>query len=170
MPKEAVKLGEHSYDVVPQKWGYLRTRLGGVFSALAESNTDGVNAADLVGGRAHDVLKVFIPNLMPSYEWHGYPTQEAMDAGDYSDEYDKSPTPDEIVLAFQVVMRANRLDLLGKLKDLVDPQMIRAYVNKAVAEAVDSQTTTSPNSSAAGTDGPSTTSSTTESTESESAD
>jgi hypothetical protein len=158
---EYVKLGDHNYEVVPQRLGYLRSKLGQVFNALTEVDQDVTGVGDvlaLLGDRVYDVLKVLIPDLMPKWEFAGFATQEAMDANDYDERYDKSPDPRQVALALQITLALNRLDLIRHLTKIVDPTLARAYINRAIAESMESATTTSQNLPVPSTDGPSTTS------------
>lgn len=143
-----VSIGTYSYTVVPQRIGRLRKRLGRALSDLESLSGD--TLVDFVGeslGRAHDVLKVFIPDLMPVYEFCGYRSQEAMDA-DEDEEGEYGPTLPEIINAFEAVMRVNRLDLLGHLRSVVSPELIRAFISSRVAETIRQAETSRTSSSA----------------------
>lgn len=81
-----VELGEHRYAVVPQKLGRLRHSLREAFRGSDVEVEDGVavleseTPSDLVsslGDQAHKLLSVFIPGLMPEWEWQGYPSEDA---------------------------------------------------------------------------------------------
>lgn len=133
-----VVLGEHTYEVFPQRHAYLNHRLGQWFDSLQNVSAGASDVSTLhdflglIGDRAYDLLKVMIPDLMPEYEFSGFATQEALDAGDYKEQYDRSPTYDELFGAFQVCLKVNRLDALKNLGKAVDPRIIRAYLTQAV--------------------------------------
>jgi hypothetical protein len=149
-----VRLGEHDYAVYPQKIGYLENKLGRFIEALTgDSATSTDSIVDFLGDKAYDVLHVFLPRLMPEYEFRGYRSQEAFDARDYDPEGDASPSFPEIVEAMQTCMRVNRFDLFGHLGKLVDEETRGALVAMAVARSTgglsptESSTTTPPTTS-----------------------
>lgn len=133
-----ITLGDGKYAVVPQRIGYLRSKLGVAFGGLADMDLRADNILDVLGTRAHAVLQVFIPDLMPEWEFAGYPTKEAMEAGDYKEEYDKSPSPREIRRAFTVAAQVNEIDLLKHLGKLIGPEVIRSYLAGIVADSMTS--------------------------------
>lgn len=61
------------------------------------------------------------------------PVLEDDDPG-YDVELDRSPTPPEIIHAFNVCMRVSRFDLLKHLRGLVGEDFLRAWVTKAMAD------------------------------------
>lgn len=71
---EHVRLGEHIYEVTPQRIGYLRSKLGVVFTQLTRGDLDG-GVVEIVLNKAHDILSVFIPDLMDGWEWEGYASE-----------------------------------------------------------------------------------------------
>lgn len=148
-----VELGAHRYTIVPQKIGRLRRKLRDAFSPedgeeisedealeiageIAEATEDGrgEDIVEQLGNQAHTVLEVFVPNLMPKYEWLGYGSQEAQEKDDYDDVRDNSPDIPQIVDALAAAMHVNKLDLLKQLKDLVSPDFRQAMVQKVVAD------------------------------------
>lgn len=165
-----VALGDYSYEVVPQRIGRLKKHLGRTFGDIANLSFESVDGfVDELGDRAHRVLQVFIPDLMPLYEWLGYRSQDALD-NDEEPEDDKGPTFPQIVSAFEVVMQANRFDLFSHLKAVVSPDLLRAQIAGALARTMDGQTMTSQStSSIPGLDTPLTTSGTSSPTSDESA-
>jgi hypothetical protein len=173
-PGERIALGDREYVVFPQKIGRLRSKLGLEFhnlTALAdELGGEGTGLNDFLETsleRAYRLLKVLIPDLMPLHEFLGYGTEAAQEAGEYHEESDVGPDFPQIVHAFEVTLRVNRLDLFGHLKGLFDPDLIRAYANRTMLDVMMPQETeeettgTSASSSATpGPDTPQTTSST----------
>src|SRR3954454_24556443 len=95
-----VKLGEHEYIVFPQKIGYLMNKLGPRLQEALEAEIDGVGGVKLAGVKAHDVLSVFIPDLMPAHEFLGYTSEESLVADEYDEHADKSPDAPQIEAAF----------------------------------------------------------------------
>ena len=94
----------------------------------------------MLGERAYTVLATLIPALpsrMPEHIFRGYPTKQAYQAGEYDEATDSSPTFPEIVYAFEVAYRINRLDLVGNLKSLLDPQLIQRYLRLEMAKAME---------------------------------
>jgi len=127
--KLALELGDYEYVLVPQRWGYLQAKLPKAASGL--DNLDPGDMNDLIGmlgRRAYHVLKVFIPSLMPEYEFMGYPSQEKMDAGEYDEAHDKSPDPGQVIDAFEAAAKVNRIDLVKHLGKLIGPELIRAWL------------------------------------------
>jgi hypothetical protein len=171
-----VELGPHRYTVVPQKIGRLRRELNRAFNSEtgdeeAEAVAEALDAAksgeeedviEALGGQAHAVLLVFIPDLMPKYEWLGFASEEAMKADESSDATDHSPDMDQVIEALNTCMQVNRIDLLKHLRSLVGPDFLQAMVQKLIADFL---TSNSPNSSSVPTlDTPTTTSTPTDQT------
>ena len=118
-----ITMGAHEYEVRPQKIGYLMHRLGPRLQEVLESEVEGVDGAALVGARAHDVLKVFIPDLMPLHEFLGYASEETMRNGEYSEATDVSPEPLQIKDAFSAAKMVNGGEVLDHLKALLGPAL-----------------------------------------------
>jgi hypothetical protein len=136
-----VILGEHELDVYPQRHAYLANKLGKFISELAETGGDITTENILSFGqqRIYELLCVVIPQLgkrMPLYEFLGYPSNEALQAGEYDVAQDKSPTVPEIHDALAVVGRVNRFDILKHLAKVFDPNLVRAAINQQVAAQV----------------------------------
>lgn len=142
-----VVLGEHSYPIYAQRHAYLANRLGRAVAKLQDM--EGMDAGSLesavssLGEQAYDFLQVFVPKLMPKYEWAGYPTQESYEARDYQEEYDRSPTIPEITFAFETALKANRLDSLKSLGKLVNLDLIRAYISAGMVNLIERQRSSS---------------------------
>jgi hypothetical protein len=113
-----VQLGEHEYTVHPQRHAYLRHRLGDKIELLGQNLNliaDG-NFLDQIVDQAYEFLSVFIPEMMPQWEFEGYGTPEAFEARSYDEAADRSPTTGQIIGAFEAALRVNRLDLVKHLK------------------------------------------------------
>lgn len=127
--KLAVTLGDHEYVMVPQRWARLRNKLPEVASGLqTEGLSDWGELLNMLGDRAYSLLQIFIPDLMPTWEFNGYPTKEAEEAGEYNEEYDKSPEPGQIQDAIAAAGKLHRLDILQSLGKMVGPELIRAFL------------------------------------------
>jgi hypothetical protein len=144
-----VVLGDHTYTVYPQRIGYLENRLGKWISTLTNANVEGDDILAMLGDQVYGLLKVFIPKLMPYHEFRGFPSVADMESGNYDEAADASPSPDQIVVAFEVVTAVNRFDLFKHVGKLVDPHLLRAQATAMVAErltgpssVIESSTTT----------------------------
>lgn len=148
-----VTLGDVTVPVYPQRVSYLVNK---TVPAIHEV-LNGAQVADLTAdlatvlrqigqGGAYDILTAACPTLakrMPRYVFCGFPSQAAMDAGEYDPDLASDPTLDEIVEAFKVVGRVNGMEnilsagkLLGKA---IDPRLLKAEVSLAVANFIGSQ-------------------------------
>jgi hypothetical protein len=171
-----VPIGNQVYTLVPQKLGRLRSQLPIQFRSLESladlevSSFDGFVGQSLE--RAHGILKVFIPDLMPVHEFCGFSTEQAYEANEYHEESDHGPDLPQIRFAFEEAMRVNALDLFKHLKNVFGPDLLRAVLQEQVLTRVaasPTQTSTS-TSSTSGPDTESMTSGTTPPTESASSD
>lgn len=119
---EYVTLGDHRVPVVAQRHARLRHK-------LSKDDFQKIMTMDY-GTESYRVLSVLIPWMvqinqetgipnLPLYEFEGYRSQEAMEAGDYQEEYDRSPTSEEIVLAFEKALMVGGASRLGKLMNLL---------------------------------------------------
>jgi hypothetical protein len=149
-----VSLGGHTYEVVPQRIGRIKKRIGRQLSTLADLS--GGNILDVGMERAHSIIEVFIPDLMPLHEWLSFSSESAMNDPEAEEAEDLGPTWPEITTAFGVITRVNDFDLVKHLGKVINPELVRAYVSSFLFEQMDSLT--------AGTDGTTTDSSSTPST------
>lgn len=136
-----VALGDQSYSIVPQRIGRLRSRLGVEFKGLEAMTQFGDDATfdGLIGSsleRAHSILGVFIPDLMPLHEFCGFSTNEAYEADEYHEASDHGPDLTQLRVAFETCMKVNSLDLLSHLKNVFGPELIRAVVQEQVLTRV----------------------------------
>lgn len=134
---QEVTLGAHTYKVRPQKIGYLIHKLGPNLQEALAAEITGVDGAALVGVKAHDVLAVFIPDLMPAHEFVGYASEEAMLAGAYDEEADNSPEPLQIKAAFKAASDVNGGEVFKHLKALMGPTLwekLTAFLTAKLAE------------------------------------
>lgn len=129
----------HSYRVVQQRHARLNRQLfgsEGIFSSVEElsevldvesDNLDGFVRE--IGGKAYELLRVFIPDLMPRWEWDGYASETAADAEQYDEDADRSPSIPQITSALNAAIQVNGLGWLTKIKELIDPKVLRNAVN-----------------------------------------
>ncbi len=151
-----ITLGAHKYRVEEQPAPYLEMEL----VEFAEKVRGVKTADDLAGivieqdgtpadmprarqgfgqiaGPAYDVLRVFIPDLMPEWEFRGFASQEAFDAG----LRDKTaarlgPTFPQIKRAFEAAFLINELDVLKHLGKVIPPDLIQAFAKQAIGDSV----------------------------------
>lgn len=139
---ETITLGDHELEVFPQRHAYLTNKLGKYIDRLAASDLDISDASGLtsfLGSEAYDLLGVLVPQYgkrCPRYEFLGFASQAACDAGDYNEELDKSPTFEQIIEAFTVSARVQRFDTLKILGKVFDPKLIRGWINAQLATAL----------------------------------
>lgn len=151
-----ITLGAHTYTVEEQPMPYLEMefeefaqRFQGVSSPedLADVVVmqDG-SPADVPAGRkgfgqiagpGYDVLRVFIPDLMPEWEFRGYASEAAFQAGVRDRETARlGATVPQIKRAFEAVFLVNELDVLKHLGKVVPAELIQAFAKKAVGDSV----------------------------------
>jgi len=154
-----VTLGTVTVPVYPQRIGYLENRIGPAVQA-ALSRGEGLSASDLMPASkeaAYDLLVALIPTLdkrLSLWQFCAYGSAEAMAAGEYDEALDESPTLPEILDAFDVGLRVSGITRLGELLGkVVDPRLLKARINLAIADL-----DTSPNSPSPSGESPSTTS------------
>jgi hypothetical protein len=136
-----VTLGEHTIPVYAQRHAYLINRLGKFLSEIQDNigDTDSDDLLSFIQGRSYELLCAMMPNLgkrMPEYEYLGYASREAMEANDYEEEADRSPTLPEIRNALTVASTVNGFDVFVHLKALVDPKLVRGWISAQLAEAI----------------------------------
>ncbi len=129
-PTEHVKLGQHVYEIVPQPLPYLKRHLGEVFESLTGAEIDASNIGAFITGRAWDLLKVFIPDLMPLHEWEGFASPAAMEGDLYDEETVRrlAPTPPQVKTAVLLCMKVNAIDAYKALGRIVDPTVLRPRI------------------------------------------
>lgn len=144
-----VDLGEHTIPVYAQRWRYAVNKLGSVVGSFTQTGQDvtAENFAVFAGDRVYEVLCALIPGLakrMPEWEFNGYASAEAAvrsaqdpAADEYNPETGREPTFEQIIGAMETAWRVNRLDVLGGLRAIVDPTMLRAQINALIATRID---------------------------------
>lgn len=125
---ETITLGRRTdIPVVAQKHAKLRNR-------LSRKDFEGLMSGDY-GTESYRLLCVLIPYIdpqskqnkalpegggIPLWEWEGYASQEAMEAGEYDEELDNSPDTAQIVHAFETALMVAGAGRLGKIISLVE--------------------------------------------------
>lgn len=142
-----VELGDYEYAVVPQRIGYLRQQFGLALQGLDTQELSTSSVMEFLGGRVYSVLRVFIPELMPEWEFLGYPTRDAQEADEYDAEYDRSPSPTQIKLALARAAEVNEIDLLKHLGKLIGPELLQTWVQTVMIDSMKAslQTSAEPN-------------------------
>lgn len=140
MKPQKIKLGAHDYEVRPQTIGYLMNRLGPKLQEALEAEVDGVDGVQLLGAKAYETLKVFIPELMPLHAFLGFPSEEAMTAGAYEEgEADSSPTAPQVKNAFKAAKLVNGGEVLDALKALLGEKLTQRAVAFMVSKLAESE-------------------------------
>jgi hypothetical protein len=140
-PTAEITLGDHTLPVYAQRHAYLANRLGRFIDELVQRSQD-LDANGIVGAlqeSSYELLCALVPNMekrIPEYEYRGFSSREAMEAGDYDEQLDKSPTLPEIRAAFTIASKVNAFDVLTHLKGIIDPSLLRGVVNAQIAEAI----------------------------------
>lgn len=119
---ELVQLGDKKYPVVAQRHARLRHK-------LSKDDFQKIMTAEY-GVESYRVLSILIPALiqinettgepnLPLWEWEGYASQEAMENDEYDEMLDRSPTTEQIVLAFEKALMVGGASRMGKLVSLI---------------------------------------------------
>jgi hypothetical protein len=96
---------------------------------------------NFLGARTYQLLCICIPaygKRCKEYEFMGYGFQEAYEKGEYDESEDKSPTLPEILSAFEVAKQVNRFDVFKVIFNIIEPKMIKAWINARLAERLSS--------------------------------
>lgn len=143
-----VTLGTHDYVLVGQPIGWLRQQIGMAVKGLTEE----VDPADLdedtlsnagfikmLGDRVYRLLYAFVgEDLMPEWEFNGYPTKERWEQGDYRrDEDPGQVTAKQVRAAIIAGAEVNELDLLKHLGKLLGPELVKGFVTEALLRSMD---------------------------------
>lgn len=147
-----VELGEHEYRIVPQRQARLYRKLFGPKGVVQElQNMDSLFGEEssfdsffsVISDRLYAVLLVFIPDLMPEWEFEGYGSPTAAENDEYDDEGDRSPTHPQVIEALQTAVQVNGIGWVKKLSGFFDPAMVRAALTTYIAQQVRAQAETS---------------------------
>lgn len=130
---ELITIGDKKIPVVAQRHARLRHYLGNQDYKVLMSGNYGAESYQLLS-----VLVPALPGVIALWEWDGYGSQEAAEQGTYVEEQDRSPTTDEIVVAFETVLKVNGAGRLGKIMDLVKLGMQSGVQAQATQTSLDS--------------------------------
>lgn len=126
-----IVLGAREYEVVPQSLPYIRHHLGPVLESLANEVIDAGTLIDVISDKAHEVLRVFIPDLMGADEWNGVGPD-----GEYDEQLaQRAPTAPQVRTAVQQVADLNGFDLVKGLGKIVDPTVLRDMVSQVLRDS-----------------------------------
>jgi hypothetical protein len=142
-PGVDVELGDYEYHVVAQRIGYLRSKFGVALSGLDTADLSSGNIIELLGDRVYAVLAVFIPDVMPKYEFLGYATEEALQADEYNPDYDHSPSATQVKDALMKGAEVNEIDLLKHLGKLIGPEIMRTWAQTVMIDSMKASLQTS---------------------------
>lgn len=137
-----VNLGGHEYRVVEQRLGRIERKLRVIFEVFGSGDIEGAAGVDTA--TLHEALRVFIPDLMPEWEFRGYPSEAAFERvkagepreGDHGDaDTDHSPTVPEIIAACEAVYTVNGGDRLARFfGKFVKPEVLKATISARLAD------------------------------------
>ncbi len=150
-----ITIGAHEYTVVAQPLAYLEMELGDVFAGLsgvdkpadlADVVTENATSTDTpaarqgfgeVAGPGYDILKVFIPDLMPEYEFRGFASEDAFANGVRDRAAARcAPTVPQVVEAFEVIFKVNRLDVVKHLGKVIPKGLVEKFLKQAIGDSV----------------------------------
>lgn len=139
-----VELGDETYLIEPQRLGRLERHLRKIFEVFGVAGSPAENIDNVDPGTLYDVLKVFIPPLMPEWQFRGFPTEDAfvrVQAGEAQpgdlddDERDRSPTPPQLIEAVETIYRVNGGDRLARFfGKFVQPDVLNRTISAALAD------------------------------------
>lgn len=125
-----VQIAGERYEVLPQRIGRLRRKLtliATAFSAMGEEGTEG--AIDSAGTQLHELIRVFVPDFMPEYQFEGYASETAREQDQYDEQADRSPSLPELIELFEAVYQVNGAERLMRLvTGVVDPKVVRQII------------------------------------------
>jgi hypothetical protein len=127
-----VTLGGVDVEVLPQPPAYLIKRAKALIATLTEPAGEdeapaAFDLADLLfGEKGYQALSALIPDIpkkIPLHAWLGYPTEEAMQAGELDETRPPHPpTFPELKAAVRAFTEVNEYDVVERLLGMLDPQ------------------------------------------------
>jgi hypothetical protein len=138
-----VVLGDREYHVIPQRIGYLRSRFGVALAGIDTTELSSGSVVEFLGERVYAVLNVFIPDLMPKYEFLGFRTEEALEADEYEPVHDHSPSPTQVKAALLLGAEINEIDLLKHLGKLIGPELLQTWAQTVMIDSMKASLQTS---------------------------
>lgn len=139
-----VHLGTRNVPIPEQRVGRVLNRMGAIIELLAgvEGRKD-MAPAQLVmavgGDGLYGLLELLIPKLpqaLPEWEFRGYASREAWEAGEYDDDEELSPTTNELLNAIAVSLEVNGLYRLAEeMRKGGPPQTAEVSLTSATSPA-----------------------------------
>jgi hypothetical protein len=127
-----VTLGPHEYRVVPQRLGRIERKLTAVLSAFGSGDAE--EAAGVDPELLHEALAVFIPDVMPLWEFRGRMSADDDGSAVYEPERDHSPTVPEIISAIEAIFTVNGGDRLARFfGKFVDAKVLETFITSQLA-------------------------------------
>lgn len=143
-----IELGDHEYRIIPQRQARLYRRLIGPKGVIAGMS----NIGELLGedsdmsaflgvasDKLYEVLLIFIPDLMPEWEFEGYASESAAEREEYDETGDHSPTHPQVLNALQTAIQVNGVGWVKKILGFFDPVMVRAALTQWIAGQLQEQ-------------------------------
>jgi hypothetical protein len=125
-----VTLGAREYRVVPQGIGRIRRKLVALIDLV--DGLEGVSGE--IDSELHELLKTFIPDIVPLHELLGYDTAEAYREGGEPEGAIAEATLPQILDALETVYKVNGADRLVRLgKGLGGTDLIKTLIRREVA-------------------------------------
>lgn len=145
---EHIQLCGKTIPVYPLKIWRIKRRVIGPLLDFVSSNSDG-SSVDLslsgfslgtVDAKAYDILLLLAPKVeqyVPLHEFLGYQTADAMAVDDHPEDDDLGTDIPEVEAAIKTAIRVSRLDILGEVKHIVDPEAARELVTEVFRDLKD---------------------------------
>lgn len=137
MPEPStVQLGTHRYVVVPQRQARLARAIPAVFDGMGSQDAGANGLLSMLTERTYDLLRVFIPDLMPRWEWDGYADESAAATDAYDEAADRSPTVVETQAALGKCLEVNGIDRFKLLGNFISPELVRAVLSQQMVDTL----------------------------------
>jgi hypothetical protein len=150
--KEAVHIGRFIYEIVEQPLPLIEVALGEWFATLTESGGDveSLSLGSFVTSKAYNLLKAFIPELMPFHEFRGYASAAALAASEPRDPETarNAPTGKQVRKALSAGFRINGIDIWNDVTKLLDPTVAQTILGEGALRLMERVEQPSPKPSA----------------------
>lgn len=128
-----ISLGPYEYRVTPQKLGRIERKLGAVLEAFGSGDAE--QAAEVNAGTLHEAFQVFVPDVMPLWEFRGRMSADDDGTEEYDPARDHSPTVPELIQAIEAIFTVNGGDRLARFFGrFVEPKVLEATISARLAE------------------------------------
>lgn len=141
---ETIRICDQQIPVSPQRHARVRRLISGLDLQTLMSKNYGVESYRLLS-----TLVPTLPEAIPLWQWEGYGSPEAMESDDYKEADDRSPTTDEIAMAFETVLKVNGVGRLGKIMNVVQTVQSMSDQGRQAMGATDPTSPGSPGASGA---------------------